>query len=113
MIDHLNKFLRHDVIIGKNLENECLSHDSHAFIQVACVAQDTTLRKQQALIMACSVTFVALFVVNYIDYIQRLQEQLTMVINSGDVGILKDAVKEAEEANILALTVFSKPQDEP
>ena len=24
--------------------------------------------------MACSVTFVALFVVNYLDYIQRLQE---------------------------------------
>ena len=47
------------------------------------------------------------------NYIQRLQEQLTMVINSGDVGILKDAVKEAEEASILALTVFSKPQDEP
>ena len=46
------------------------------------------------------------------NYIQRLQEQLAMVTNSGDAGILKDAVKDAEEANRLALTVFSKPQDE-
>ena len=35
---------------------------------------DTRTRKEVCLIIACSVTFMALFVVNFVDYIAHLQE---------------------------------------
>ena len=58
------------------IQEECYSHDSHIFIQVACVMTEEELvhRKEVNLAMACLVAFVALFLVNYIDYMQRCQE---------------------------------------
>ena len=46
------------------------------------------------------------------QYIQRLHEQVTMVVNSGRADALPGAVKEAEEAARLAAAVYCKPEDE-
>ena len=54
--------------------DECFSEDSHAFIQVACVIPNYEVRQVISLGIACAVTFVALFVLNFIDYISRMQE---------------------------------------
>ena len=38
------------------------------------ITSTSSTRKEMALVISCSVIFVALFVVNFIDYIARLQE---------------------------------------
>ena len=57
-------------------EGQCLGEDSFFFIQVACVIppEDFASRQKFGLFIGSTAVFVGLFVLNYIDYIKKTQE---------------------------------------
>ena len=74
VIDNLDRFIKNPEplnIVSQFNTEECFSNDSQAFIQVACMMPNSSTRKEISLLLACSATFAALFILNFIDYIAR------------------------------------------
>jgi len=91
-IENLNGFVMSDME-GFNAE-ECSAEDSLLFLQVACIVDDPLVitREEQGLLAGCSAVFIALFVINYIDYIKKTQENNYVewdikTITAGDYAI--------------------------
>lgn len=73
---------------------ECAAEDSLIFMQVACeVDQDSLIkREEQGLLIGCAAVFIALFTINYVDYIKKTQENNYVewdvkTITAGDYAI--------------------------
>jgi hypothetical protein len=56
--------------------NGCNEQMTQMFVQVACVIppEDLFTRETKGLALACLSVFVSLFVINYLDYVKKLQE---------------------------------------
>lgn len=72
----------------------CLHEDSQMFIQYGCTLPDEEIgsRKKHALLLGSTAVFVALFVVNYIDCIKKVQENSYVewdvkTITAGDYSV--------------------------
>jgi hypothetical protein len=70
------------------------------FVQVGCLipADQVDGRVERGLVLGCAVVFIALFVVNYLDYIKKTQENNYVewdvkTITSGDFTIEFDISK--------------------
>lgn len=64
------------------------------FVQVGCLftEEDLTERVERGLVLGCASVFIALFVVNYLDYIKKVQQNNYVewdvkTITSGDFSI--------------------------
>ena len=63
--------------VNRNLadfdESQCFTDESSMFIQVGCIVseQDLAHRKCLGLFIGCAAVFVALFIINYTDYIKK------------------------------------------
>ena len=57
-------------------EAQCLGDLSSIFVQVGCVlpAYEIKNRKEEGLLIGCLAVFLALFIINYFDYIRKNQE---------------------------------------
>ena len=73
---------------------ECAAPESQMFMQVACMVDDDYLvvREEQGLLIGCCAVFIALFVINYVDYIKKTQENNYVewdvkTITAGDYAI--------------------------
>ena len=73
LIEDINQLVDKSNTANKMLRRECFSNESFVFIQVGCMVPDFDLatRKELALGIGCSAVFVALFVINYLDYIKQ------------------------------------------
>ena len=73
---------------------ECAAPESQIFLQVACMVDNDYLivREEQGLLIGCCAVFIALFVINYVDYIKKTQENNYVewdvkTITAGDYAI--------------------------
>lgn len=64
------------------------------FVQVGCLftEEDLTDRVERGLVLGCASVFIALFVVNYLDYIKKVQQNNYVewdvkTITSGDFSV--------------------------
>jgi len=78
----------------KDKADECTGRDSVMFMQIACMIppEEITDRQISGLIIGCTAVFLALFVVNYIDYIESIQQNMFIewdvkTITAGDYTI--------------------------
>jgi len=78
---------------GFNAE-ECSAENSLIFLQVACMVDDSLMitREEQGLLIGCAAVFIALFVINYVDFIKKTQENNYVewdikTITAGDYAI--------------------------
>ena len=72
----------------------CFQKESQMFVQVGCVIPPADMegRIERGLVVGCAAVFIALFVVNYLDYIKKTQENNYVewdvkTITSGDFTI--------------------------
>lgn len=56
------------------IQEECLSQESQIFIQYACIQPNEEERQFLALLLGCGSIFVTLFLVNFFDYMQKVQD---------------------------------------
>jgi len=75
-------------------QDDCLDENSLLFVQVACMlpSEELVHRKKFALLLGCAAVFIALFVINYLDYIKKVQEDTYIewdvkTITAGDYTI--------------------------
>lgn len=70
----LNRFI--DKPVDAAVDDPCFHEDALMFIQVGCTLSNNELvdRKSRALVLGCAAVFIALFVINYLDYIKKSQE---------------------------------------
>lgn len=80
---------------------ECDNAESHMFIQLACIIDHESYGNAQevGLIICCLAVFVAMFVINYIDYVQKLEENSYVewdvkTITAGDYAVEFDIDEE-------------------
>ena len=92
LVKNLNNFVLSDKS-GFDAE-ECAASESQIFIQFACIVDHDILigREEQGLVIGCCAVFIALFVINYIDYIKKTQENNYVewdvkTITAGDYAI--------------------------
>ena len=54
-------------------EAECLGDLSSIYVQIGCVIPDAEVveRQEQGLVISCTAVFLALFIINYFDYIRK------------------------------------------
>lgn len=81
-------------ITSTSAPDQCKSMAAQFFIQTACLVPtaDIADREIKGLALACSAVFVSLFVLNYLDYIKKTQENNYVewdvkTITSGDYTI--------------------------
>ena len=57
-------------------QDQCLGDLSSIFVQVGCVLPEDVIvqRQEEGLLIACAAVFLALFIINYFDYIRKNQE---------------------------------------
>lgn len=85
--------LKNYINIGAS-DSSCFQSDSLMFMQVGCVIpqEDLESRVERGLVLSCAAVFIALFVVNYLDFTKRVQENNYLewdvkTITAGDFSI--------------------------
>ena len=80
---------------------QCDADESMIFLQVGCMIEKEAFltRKEKGLLVGCSAVFLALFVINYIDYIKKTQENQYVewdvkTVTAGDYAIEFDIAPE-------------------
>lgn len=70
----LNRFV--DKPVDAAADDPCFHEDALMFIQVGCKMPNETLVKHElnGLMLGCVAVFIALFCINYLDYIKKTQE---------------------------------------
>lgn len=78
----------------------CFQNSSQMFIQVGCLIPEAAIegRVENGLVLGCAAVFIALLVVNFLDYIKKVQENNYVewdvkTITSGDFTIEFDITK--------------------
>ena len=91
-IANLKQYLNVDP--PKDSTSTCFQNQSQMFVQVGCLIPegDVMNRVERGLVLGCAAVFIALFVVNYLDYIKKTQENNYVewdvkTITSGDFTI--------------------------
>ena len=79
---------------GTAADHVCFLPEAQIFLQVGCVVPDENIDNnvRTGLVIACSAVFISLFIVNYLDYIKKVQinnyvEWDVKTITAGDFTI--------------------------
>ena len=74
--------------------SQCAASQTTMFMQVGCVIQDADIHSRQlsGLVYACLIVFLCLFMINYLDFIKKIQENKYIewdakTITSGDYTV--------------------------